>query len=272
MITYVTYTHTDYINIAEIHAYYTARYNFNKILFINKVEDEKLKSYIDNILTYYYSKVVFYDDSLSYSDRIKQCLEQIDDEYILLMHDIDILIEADTNKLEMFFDFLKQNNYDRVDLKQTFNFSTSNIFEVDTKVKVLSKNIESDKLYLVGAESEHDYIYNVNPSIWKKESLYEIMSTFNNHSYREIEGMNTQLFCKKFKVFKLHSEKFLECGWFRCVPEFQFLHISHGGKLLPLNNEFVTPSGQSYVDLYQDYLEIYHTFDLKNIKLKHFVG
>ena len=265
MIPFITYGHSDYIEILRIHVNGFGNSLWKHILFINSSIDPD-----DEVLTRF-DQVIYYDDSKPYASRMLECLQQVKEDYFLLILDTDIMLSVHTKTIDNFFDCMRLHDFDRIDLKQTFNFASSMIIDTSCWKTVLSKDI-GDSLYLVKAEDPNDYIYNLNPSIWKKDSFVDMLTQFPNHNYRQIEGGDVQQYCKKFKVFKLHAKKFLECGWFRCVHEFKFLHISHGGRLLPLNDEFVTPSGQSYVDCYQEYLNIYSMYKLKDIKLKHFLG
>ena len=104
----------------------------------------------------------------------------------------------------------------------------------------------------------------MNPSIWKRESFIDLLSNFKHKNYRTIEDMDVQMYSKKFKIFKMFSNKKLDCGYFQCLESFVFLHISHNGKLLPLNMNFVTVYGQSYSDISNEYIKIVEKYDLIN--------
>jgi hypothetical protein len=259
---YITYGHTDYIDILNVHANYIKDLGHHT-LFINDSAGVPLD------ILQHYDDVAYYDDSLPYAGRMLQCMNQINYDYFLLILDTDIVLNVDTIILEWFVKFLKSTDYDRIDLKYTSNLQSSLILDIEDWKQV--KEIGSST-YLVRAENPHDYIYNLNPSIWKRESFMDLLTTFPEKNYRNIEFLDVQEYCQKFNVFKMHSKNFLECGWFRCLELFKFLKITHGGRLLPLNNEFMTPSGQSYVDCYQDYLKMYAEYNLKDVKLKHFLG
>ena len=103
---------------------------------------------------------------------------------------------------------------------------------------------------------EGDYIYNVNPSIWKISTLMEIMNKFKDKTYRTIELSETQQFCTKYKVYKLFWESYINCGWCSCMPFFQYIHLTHHGKLLPLNG------GNLNESLKKNYIEILQKFSL----------
>ena len=247
MINFIVYSHTDYKDILNIQADHLSGLG-HITLFINN-NDSLLDNAEYNLLLSKFHNIVYYSDSEPYATRLLTCLKQIDDEYFLFLHDIDIVLNVDFLKIMQFYDFLKLNNYDRVDLKNTFNLSSSLI--IDT----------GDGVSLVMAEQPWDYIYNVNPSIWKKSTFVDILKTFPDKTYRNIEFEDVQKYCTKFNIFKMHSHSHIQCGWFSCLELFKFLHISHSGKLLPLNSTFRTPEGQSYSAIKDEYIKILNKYN-----------
>jgi hypothetical protein len=236
MINYVVYSHTDYLDILNIQTDYL-KYCSNKILLINK-SDLNLDIYTE------YKKVIFYDDSLPYASRILS-LSKLDDEYILLIHDIDILINVDNDIIEHLLGIMMNNNIDRVDLKRDGLTDTENI----------DVNFKGEYFTLTKQENVYNYIYNVNPSIWKISSLLETMNKFSSQNYRTIENKPTQDFCTKYNVYKLYNDVYVDCGYFSCLHFFKFLHITHGGGLLPINNNRLESSlNFEYQTIIQKYL------------------
>lgn len=260
MINLFIYSHTDYLDVLKIQTDYTDSIK-DKILFINK-------NNLDNNHIYSkYKKVIFYDDSIPYSRRIIECLTQIDDEYILLCHDIDIILNFNQELINQFHNFLKYHNFDRIDLKHFESHHSDLVYCCDDIKNYLSwsvtDNVISDnKLYLMKQNDSSKYIYNVNPSIWKKESILDIMYNFPNKDYRSIEGFDVQEFSKKFTIFKIFTSEKKICGHFHCIDDFIFFHISHSGKFVPLNN-YQTIYGQSYIDVKNEYEKIILNYDLK---------
>lgn len=89
------------------------------------------------------------------------------------------------------------------------------------------------------------------------------MEKFKDSTYRTIEYVDTQTFCKKFNIFRLYSEKFLECGYMHCLDFFKFFHISHRGNILIFNSSKTTEYGQSYIDASVEYLDIISKYKLQ---------
>lgn len=252
MINFIVYSHTDYRKILNIQADYLSGLG-NITLFIN-YNESLLEDTEYNFLISRFHNVIYYSDSDPYATRLLTCLKHIDSEYFLFLHEIDIVLDLNPVKISEFYNFLKINNFDRIDLKHTYNLNTSCIINAD------------DGLHLVKSENPKDYIYNVNPSIWKKESFVKMLSAFKNETYRGIE-FKVQEYCTQFNIFKLHSHKPLQCGWFICDSCFKFLHVVHFGKVLPMNSNYVTPSQQSYIDAKDEYIDMYHKYDMGNINL-----
>tara|TARA_R110001599_G_scaffold1706_5_gene8460 strand:- start:13984 stop:14742 length:759 start_codon:yes stop_codon:yes gene_type:complete len=248
MIDYVIYSHTDYLEVLNIQTDHLPK-DGNNILFLN-YNDLHLED-----LYYKYDKVIFYDDSKPYASRLSMAIKQLDCEYFLFMHDIDILLNHDVNVLRNIKSLMLKNSIDRVDLKHTNNMEDCNTLDFGLKDHLLVKQTDPT-----------NYIYNVNPSIWKKESFMKLLTNFPNKSYRDIEYFDVQNFCLSFDVYKVYSDQYKLCGYFNCLDFFTFLHISHGGKLLPLTSKFETVYGQSYSDVSKYYSDIVERYDLKRSK------
>lgn len=256
MINYVIYSHTDYLDILKIQTDYNQDKG-HRTLLLNSSGYELAKDICDR-----YERVILYDDSNVYATRLLSCFEKIPEDYFVLLHEFDILLNVDYNSVSYLFEFLRKNNFDRIDLKHTFNLNSSLIIDISSKV--------GKPISLVKSEDPIDYIYNVNPSIWKRDSYIDVLSQFRSANYREIECV-AQNHCKKFNIFKMHSPEFIECGWFFCLEIFKYLHITHSGKILPLNSEFMTPSRQSYASVAKEYTEMYNKYNLGSIQLKHYL-
>lgn len=251
-ITYVVYSNTEYADILEIQTDYVTANHSNCVLFINK---NSLK--LDNIYSKY-NQVHFYNDEDSYATRLHTCINQLDSEYFLLLHDIDILLHSDNNIVNLIYQAMLVEKIDRVDLKYTDNLGSSIVYDLSEYV--------GQGVFLVKQEDIYGYIYNVNPSIWKRSCLLEILSNFSDKGYRNIEDLDVQIFCRQFNICKLHTDTYTECGHFSCVDFFKYFHISHGGKLVPLNSNYTTVYGQSYIDVKEYYINIVDKYNLKNSK------
>lgn len=238
MIHYVVYTHTEFLDVCNIQTDYLI--NDIKTLIINKnnLELDSLYSKYDN--------VIFYDDSLPYASRLlvlESLVSKYD--YILFIHDIDVVIKKDNTVLNKVVELMKSNNIDRVDLQLdgnpvgTINWNEHCINIISGEVINDRLNVEND-VYL-GLNINGDFVYNVNPSIWNLKSFLEILNKYSYLTYRNIET-NSQLqslMRSEYKTYQLYAnnERRRKCGYFVCLDFFEFLHITHGGRFIPLTKE-----------------------------------
>lgn len=236
---YIIYSHTDYLDILSIQTEYLKNYK-NKTLLINRSNLE-LKQLYEK-----YEDVIFYEDTLPYASRLLS-LSSLKDQYILFIHDIDIVIQKENSIINYLRDYMFNNNIDRIDLQCRYNWDRHN-------KEIKSIDIEGINFELRRQTNVNNYIYNVNPSIWKLSTLLNIMSRFKDDTYRSIENGNVMSYCKQFFIYKLYSNNLVNCGWFMCLPFFQFIHITHGGKLLPKHDNNLNHHLTSHYEKISDLL------------------
>jgi hypothetical protein len=240
----VVYSHTSFLEVLNIQIDYLEGKG-DLILIINEN---------DNNLTDLYNKfqtVIFYDDSLPYGYRLLNSVKQVPYDYFILIHDNDIAIHIDEIKVKSMFNFLRENNYDRVDFQLAYDFDSDN-----------SHKIDDDGLYFIKSSNtdtaNKGYPYNVNPSIWKKDTLVDILNNFGFRDYRTIEHPDTQNYAVKFNIFKLYSKRKYQCGYFICLEPFRYIHITHSQKYLNLSS---LPNS-SYNDIEEEYIKIINKYNL----------
>lgn len=221
MLTYIVYSHTEFLDVLLTQTHYLELYD-NKILLINSSDQELTELYSK------YKQVIFYDDTLPYASRLLE-ITKLNLDYALFIHDIDILVERDDTLIEHLLDNMKQNNLDRITLQYK-----NIIHNPNTETIEISK--DGSAFSLIKEENINQYIYNVNPSIWKISAFMDIMNKFKTLGYRTIESSPVMEYCQKYRIFCLYHDSYINCGHFGCLPFFQYIHITHGGKLLPLVN------------------------------------
>tara|TARA_R110000824_G_scaffold791_1_gene4822 strand:+ start:11155 stop:11907 length:753 start_codon:yes stop_codon:yes gene_type:complete len=236
MIDYVVYSHTDYLDVLSVQTSCLEDCK-DKILLINRSELELSSLYSQ------YKDVVLYDDKLPYASRLL-ALSDLDLKYVLFIHDIDAVIQKDDATIDHLVKIMDEQDIDRIDLQ----------YQTPDK-NPHSHKINLDEFNLTKQDDPSYYIYNVNPSIWKLSTLLDIMRVFADRNYRNIETLPTQNYAAMFKVYKLYSEDFLRCGYFECLPFFQFIHLTHGGQFLPLkDNNLENHLQESYTQIVSDFL------------------
>jgi hypothetical protein len=236
----VIYSHTDFLDILKIQTFYTKHIK-NKVLLINDAQLDK--SIIDC-----FDKIIFYKDEHPYAKRLGN-LREISANSILLLHDNDILIYKDLGVINRLNRYLVTNQIDRIDLQYLPNTIDSTVLRVE----------DENFSFTLWSQTPQTYMFNVNPSIWKLSSLMDIVDTFCDKTYRNIELDPVQSYCSKYKIFKLFHHSYMNCGYFKCLPFFVFLHITHGGKLL--NSNGVSSYGHPPIE---PFLQKEYDFIIKN--------
>lgn len=206
---WVVYSHTDYLDVLEVFSAYAEGIR-DKVLLINA------GAVLPQTIQKGYDQVIYYDDTLPYASRLL-ALKALTDEYVLFIHDMDIILYRDDLYLELLQVAMKSLGLDRIDLKPGNN------------PEGLERIV--DPL---------NYPYNVNPSIWKLSTFMEVMEKFPGESYRTIELLPTQYHCLQYQIYRPYTDKPIPCGYYRCLPWFQFLHISHHGQFMPAGNQYMS--------------------------------
>jgi hypothetical protein len=230
----VVYSHTDYIDVLNVQNYYLSSYS-EKILLINdSIENTRLDK-----LNTLYKQIITYNDQLPYASRLL-ALDELNYDYIILLHDMDILIKQDINAINHLYSLARRDSIDRIDLQSNLNYTTD-------KADNINISINNHNFSLFRATSPGSYVYNVNPSIWNLNTLCNTMRMYSNETYRSIENSAIQTTCSELLVYKIHGNTQLVCGYYCCHPFFQFLHLTHGGKYLPkVETNFVNELRDEY--------------------------
>lgn len=221
MATFIIYSHTDSKDIWSLLS--------EKIKLIDDVH-EKIIAINDDSADYFidgFNRVVKYNDSFKYSDKLLQVFEKIETIYIVLIHDNDVIIKFN-NKL--FESLLQSCTYNNIDL------CMFHVGAVDSneKIKVLGEDIigcVNDK------KSPHVFLpYNVGPTIWKMESYKKALLAAPSTGYREIETSSVRDYCKdKLRAFAFLANPAKKSMYVIGRPfyyDFQFLHMFCGRKMM----------------------------------------
>lgn len=171
----VLYSHSDYSDLWEI-AFKKINQFFKiekKYIFVNKINSNDIYDFTP----------VYYDEKLNYNKRIIQCLDQINDKYILFLHEDMILYNhANIKKFLEKYKFLCENSkfkYFRL-IKSGISSSIQidqNIFEI----------------------TEQDFCFSITPSIWEKDTFFKICSTLPAMNIWDLEISGSE-YVKKNKI------------------------------------------------------------------------
>lgn len=258
-IPFVVYSHTDSLDCLRIATDYLKDIK-NKILIINHTTNNLEE------ITQNYQQVLFYNDDLQYGGKLYTTLSQIKSDYIFFIHEIDILLNKDIDTLNQLVQFAKINDIDRINLQPSKNNGP-----LYTKVSKSSSpqdwetttTPDTENLYISEQKGINTWRYNVNPAITKLSTIVEMAKQFQNSCYRTIEGHDTQLFYEPLKVYNLHKHESLWCGYYLCVSEYKFFHLTHQRSFIKWDpSNPVTQFNQSYKDCLKEYQNIISKYQL----------
>lgn len=230
MIPLVCYSHTDYLDVLDVQRNALTCFDCPRYLCLNVP-----------VCPAPFQRTLVYDETKKYSKRLEESLRQLTEPYILLFQDMDIILDVDCSTISEVAAFMESHGIDRVDLK---------VVDGSPQLHV------REGLGLIRNTDVNGYIYNVNPSIWKRESLLDMLSKFDR-CYRTIEGLDVQEYCLRFSVYCLHVSYSLQSAYFRVARWFVYLHITSAGKLIPRTENGLCPEIQS------TYLQILESFQFK---------
>jgi hypothetical protein len=160
----VLYTHTDVKDVWPPFFGQTDKFlpDSKKYIFVN--ED-------DNNIPSNYNKV-YYDDSKIYRERFLTCLEQIDDEFVMIHHE------------DMFL-------YGKPDIERLINYQNrlTNQYSFVKLIRGGNSQGKSDDVYpeLKLIDKSFEYIFAIQPTIWKTDKLIELLKHSEGNSIWEFE-------------------------------------------------------------------------------------
>jgi hypothetical protein len=190
-----------------------------------------------------FEKYIKYDSTLCFAERWLKVLPEIESDYILVVHDVCLIINADITKLEQLFNIVKNNNIDRCCL---------NVFDGDD---VIAGDIPLCNLSSATTKSKTYIPYDVSPSIWKKQSFLNLWTMFPNETYANSEQNHAlKNYCKtNLACFGLQktNEKIYYCVG---RPYYDFFNILH----ITIKGEVMFP-----YEVYMDNINKFHEFFVK---------
>lgn len=215
-ITFVSYTHTDYSDIWCLMAEGVQQLvplPMERVFFCNRVPtDPTIQSLYDRIITY--------DDSLTYPARVASCLAQLTTDYVMFVHDIDVIVNFDILKFVDVWNTVQEHNLDRL------------FFGM---VKPCEDMIQNK--WLVLSRAKHSPIfalpYDVGPSIWKHSVFLELFTKYSGETYRTIECSGIQGDLAKHRCYAIAPSPYYFPLFHLVRPmsnAFIFMHILASGK------------------------------------------
>ena len=240
--TILIHTHSDYSHLWPIINDYTKKNNFKKILTYDTIPE-------NTTLPDCFDKYIQYNGSEKFSGRLIPILEQIEEEFVFLIYDIEIIINIDEKALKNYIEIMKENNIDRV-CCALFN-GNGQIHKNEIALCDLNLPLKSPSNHFVPADC--------TSVIWKRNSLIEMLKQFPNETYASLELNNAVInYCKTQ----------IKCYGIQYTPNLQILYnrgLTYCDKLSFLfffiKGKFIRPSST-----YADY-EHHFTYIIKKYNL-----
>jgi len=166
----LVYTHTDVDWVWPYWYKQTDKYlsNFKKVMFVNNATDIN-KDY----------NCIEYDDNLKYTERVASCLNQMDDEEIVIFQHEDMFL-YDSPDLDVLFEF-----------KELVKLNKVHLIKLLRNGDTLTPSNLHSSLYL----SPNNLFFSIQPTICKVKTLKHIFSTTQGETMWEFEtnAMNSPL-------------------------------------------------------------------------------
>jgi len=214
------HTHSSYHYLWPVINDYLKKYNFKKILAYDSIPENA-------ILPDCFDKYIQYNSSQMFSTRLIPVLEEIEEEFVFLIYDVDIVINIDEFTLKTYIEIMYENNIDRV-CSAIFN-GNGQIHKNDVGLCNLNLPLKS--------KSNHFVPVDCSPVIWKRSSFLIFLKLFPNKSYASLElDRNVIHYCKtNVKCYGIQYTSNLQILYNRGLThsdKLSFLHITTKGKFL----------------------------------------
>lgn len=176
-------------------------------------------------------EIIYYKKELNYSHRLLKILDKINYKYVLLIHDVDLILNINEIKINQIIDTMKTNNIDRVSLGV---FKTNDI--------IINNSIDLCKINSFKISKSFFTPFDYSPSIYNTNNIKLLYNTFINETYVTLEqNQEVQKYVNNnFNVYGISCTKIhpIYHRGFCYSSDFNFLHITVSGKLLPLKFYF----------------------------------
>jgi len=157
----IVYSHSDYFDVLEIFLEQQKKYGIKDIVIFS---DKEFNSENTHVL---------YDPLNSYSEKLRECLGQLEDDIILYQHeDMFLYDEFSIKTIENYCEVLKSTDYSFLRLCRTGNCG-------------LTKLEGHENLYDINPQSPD--FFAVQPTLWKRQDFIKFLEKSGNLSIWDLE-------------------------------------------------------------------------------------
>ena len=129
-----------------------------------------------------------YNPDSTYPTRLLEVFSQTTSKYVLLVHDIDLIMSFDATLYPQLIDYMEHKNITR--------FSWE-VFPPETSCGDTVGGLRISRV-TPGCSQRFMTPYDVGPSIWKRDDLVDIMTKHSSETYRSIEQSGIQTTCLSY--------------------------------------------------------------------------
>ena len=218
--TILLHTHSSYSYLWPIINDYMKKYKFKKVLAYDTIPE-------NNVLPDCFDKYIQYNGSEKFSGRLVPILEQLEEEYVFLIYDVDIVINIDEEALKNYIEIMNEHNIDRV-CCALFN-GNGQLHKNGIALCNLNVSLKSHTNHFVPADC--------TSVIWNRNSFITFLIQFTNETYGSLELNHDVInYCKtKIKCYGIQYTPNLQILYNRGLTycdKLSFLHITTKGKFL----------------------------------------
>ena len=205
-INWITHTHTEYFDVCKI---------YNCEMPINLWGDDFWKNHYYLINSEYREikdecklsgNLFYYENSISYPLRLVNILSNLDSELIILDHEDMILFsKANIDKINDAINLIVEGKLDSVRFIKNINAK-------------YNKLIGSDSVELINPKS--DWIFSIQPSIWRKEALISVLKKNLNVNIWQLEYKSQKVVRKLGLRIGVLSGNCKQRGMYHCDSEY----------------------------------------------------
>jgi hypothetical protein len=173
----VVFTHSNYSDVWPIFFGQAAKYlgKFKIYLFV----DKHMEGIPDDV------EVILYDENDDYQTRFATCLQQVEEQYVILHHeDMPLYAEPNIDRIKDYVHMIAKHQFDSVKL---------------LKGGEMNGTPHKDLKELILIPSSSSWLFSIQPTIWERDKLQLIYDETQGNTIWEFE-VNAQQICRNHKM------------------------------------------------------------------------
>ena len=200
--------------------------------------------------------IKYYDSTKTYTQRLSSILNELDCDYICLVHDVDLILNLNYERFDRYLSLIENYDIHRLSLG-IFN-NRSEVISIGNEEVCRLTHITPNFF------TPYDYA----PSIYNRKKLIQFFLHFKNDQYSTLEENVDvqQYFRDNMRSFGIQYNDTIDIVYhrgFSYSQDFNFLHLTVKGQLL--KNDF-------YFDLIDEKNKIVQEYNLDHLEVSEFTG